>query len=297
MKFSLSTLHYPLFTPMVVWEVDFYRRPLQDEAGNPLWELVICDATDTFRYSAFCPQAKAGAAWLVEQLQQLFATEQPQPTCIKTFRPATLSLLEAVSQALRIPVEGTRSTPALKQYLEELAQQYPALPGYTGHPYKPVDLDRPPPLPLTETLLGQQWRFAALPASELVDAFTGRMMPVLEMPESLLPLNLGLASTTLIPGVVIDGGRRSLPLTRWIAEVHPVSLSYVAGAPDGLILEAGLVDRWIIATFEDPEVATAATEYERRKQDSQGLHFLLVQPDDSGMTYTGFWLLKFVRDF
>ncbi|NEQ67039.1 MAG: DUF1092 family protein, partial [Symploca sp. SIO2D2] len=23
-----------------------------------------------------------------------------------------------------------------------------------------------------------------------------------------------------------------------------------------------------------------------------GLHFLLVQPDDSGMTYTGFWLLQ-----
>jgi hypothetical protein len=74
--------------------------------------------------------------------------------------------------------------------------------------------------------------------------------------------------------------------------VHPVALNYVAGAPDGLILEAGLVDRWIIATFEDPEVRTAATEYEQRKQDSQGLHFFLVQPDDSGMTYTGFWLLR-----
>lgn len=277
---------------MVIWEADFYRRPLQDESGNPLWELVICDATDTFRYSAFCPQAEASASWLAEQLQQLFATGQPQPTCIKAFRPATLSLLESTSQALGISVQGTRSTPALKQYLEELAQQYPALSGYTGRPYQPVDLDRPPPLPLSETLLGQQWKFAALPASELVDAFTGRMIPVLNLPESLLPLNLGLASTTLIPGVVIEGGKRSLPLARWIEQVHPVSLNYIAGAPNGLILEAGLVDRWIIATFEDIEVATAAVEYERRKQGSQGLHFLLVQPDDSGMTYTGFWLLR-----
>lgn len=277
---------------MIVWEADFYRRPLQDEAGNPLWELVICDATDTFRYSAFCPQAKAGAGWLTDQLQQLFATDHPQPTCIRTFRPATLSLLESASQSLGIAVEGTRSTPALKQYLAELAQQYPALPGYTGQPYNPVDLDRPPPLPLPETILGQQWRFAALSASELVDAFTNRMIPVLQMPESLLPLNLGLASTTLIPGVVIDGGRRSLPLARWLEQVHPVSLNYIAGAPDGLILEAGLVNRWIIATFEDAEVSTAAAEYEQRKQNSQGLHFLLVQPDDSGMTYTGFWLLR-----
>jgi hypothetical protein len=276
---------------MTVWEADFYRRPLQDEASNPLWELVICDATDQFRYSAFCPQAEASARWLIEQLQQLFATGQPQPTWINVFRPATFNLMEVVSESLEIPVQGTRSTPVLKQYLQELAQQYPALPSYTGQPYRPLDLDRPPPLPLSETLLAQRWRFAALSAAELVDAFTDRMIPVLQMPESLLPLNLGLASTTLIPGVVMDGGRRSLPLAHWVEQVHPVSLNYIAGAPDGLILEAGLVDRWIVTTFEDPEVATAAAEYERRKKISQGLHFLLIQPDDSGMTYTGFWLL------
>ncbi|MEO1376977.1 MAG: Tab2 family RNA-binding protein, partial [Cyanobacteria bacterium J06635_10] len=68
--------------------------------------------------------------------------------------------------------------------------------------------------------------------------------------------------------------------------------NYIAGAPDGLVLEAGLVDRWIVATFEDEEVAEAAKVYQQRKQQSQGLHFLLVQPDDSGMTYTGFWLLQ-----
>jgi hypothetical protein len=69
-------------------------------------------------------------------------------------------------------------------------------------------------------------------------------------------------------------------------------LNYISGAPDGLILEAGLVDRWIVATFEDPEVTTAAQAFEQRKKHCRGLHFLLVQPDDSGMTYSGFWLLQ-----
>jgi hypothetical protein len=57
-------------------------------------------------------------------------------------------------------------------------------------------------------------------------------------------------------------------------------------------LEAGLVDRWVVVTFEDSEVKAAGKIYQERKQLSQGLHFLLVQPDDSGMTYTGFWLLQ-----
>ncbi|MER3590014.1 MAG: hypothetical protein C4322_21265, partial [Mastigocladus sp. ERB_26_1] len=53
-----------------------------------------------------------------------------------------------------------------------------------------------------------------------------------------------------------------------------------------------LVDRWILVTFTDPEVAAAGRVYEQRKQESCGLHFLLVQPDDSGMTFSGFWLLR-----
>ncbi len=150
---------------------------------------------------------------------------------------------------------------------------------------------RNPPQPLPANLWGDRWRFAALAASEIAEAFVDRA-PIVVIPPSFLPLSLGLASTVLIPGVVIDGGRRSLPLARWLQAAQPEALSYITGAPDGLILAAGPVDRWIVATCEDAEVAAAGTEFERRKQESQGLHFLLVQPDDAGMTYTGFWLLR-----
>ena len=83
-----------------------------------------------------------------------------------------------------------------------------------------------------------------------------------------------------------------MQLARWLENVQPVALNYIAGAPDGLVLEAGLVDRWVVATFEDEQAAAAGLMYEQRKQLSGGLHFLLVQPDESGMTYTGFWLLR-----
>jgi hypothetical protein len=149
-----------------------------------------------------------------------------------------------------------------------------------------------PPVPLPANLWGDRWRFAALPAGDLVDAFRNRMIPILHIPDSHLPLSLGLASTLLIPGMVIDGGKQSMQLARWLQTAKPVSLNFMVGAPDGLILEAGERDRWILTTFEDAEVRSAGQTYEQRKQASKGLHFLLVQPDDSGMTYTGFWLLK-----
>lgn len=276
---------------MSVWEIDFYRRPFQDEAGNFLWEWVVCDAAGLWREQAFCPQPAASADWVLAQLQQL-VQQHGLPTAIRVFRPQTLNLLETAAKQLGIDLQPLRYTPQLKQYLQALTAEHAQRFGLTQPPYRPLDLDRPPPLPLDDTLLGQQWQFAALPARDVVDAWTGHQIPILQIPEDLLPLHLGLASTVPIPGVIIQAGRRSLRLAQWLQSVQPVALNYLPGAPDGLILEAGLVDRWILATFEDAEVAIAASTFEQRKQHSQGLHFLLIQPDDSGMTYSGYWLLR-----
>ncbi|WAL61415.1 Tab2/Atab2 family RNA-binding protein [Thermocoleostomius sinensis] len=275
---------------MNLWQADFYRRPLQDEAGNPLWELVVCAADRSFTASAYCPQPEANSAWIAQQLQRWIETEGT-PDRIQVFRPQSVSLLQAACQPLGIAVEPTRRTPVLKQQLQARVQEYRTLPNYTGQPYEPVQLEQPPPVPLPENLWGNQWRFAAIEAPEL-QRFQHRPIPILEMPEVFLPLKLQLPSTALIPGVVIDGGRRSMPLAQWIQRSKPVALNYIPGQPDGLILEAGLVERWILTTFEDPEVITAARTFQQRQHTAKGLHFLLVQPDDSGMTYSGFWLLQ-----
>ena len=277
---------------MLIWEIDFYRRPLQDTTGNPLWELVICDNQGQLKFTTTCPQAKANSDWIKEQLQQLFAKGSPKPDQVRIFRPQSVSLVEKACQNWGIAVEPTRRTPLLKQFLKNLSKDYSGLPGFTNQPYDPIHLEPPPPLPLNQDLWGEQWRFAAIAATDLYTLFTERMIPILDTPESLLPLNLNLASTALVPGIVIDGGRKSMQLARWIAEVQPVALNYASGDPDGLILEVGLVDRWVVATFQDADVRRAAQSYEQRKQQSAGLHFLLVQPDDSGMTYTGFWILR-----
>lgn len=271
---------------MHIWQVDFYRRPLKDEKGQPLWELLICNPTRTFTYEALCPQSEVNASWLVSQMQQ--AASDRKPDIIQVFRPQSLSLIETASKTLGIAVEQTRRTHILKQWLQERIPQY----SQTGEPYNPLALDKPPPVPLPEKLWGEKWRFATLPAGDIEQAFGDRPIPIRVMPEFLLPINLGLASTLPVPGVVIDGGRQSMRLARWLQDAQPVALNYIAGEPAGLILAAGLVDRWVVATFADREVEVAAKAYAQRQLQSQGLHFLLVQPDDSGVTYSGFWLLR-----
>ena len=274
-----------------IWQVDYYRRPLHDKQGQDLWELLICTPTRSLEFIAICSQSKVNPNWLVEQLQKA-GQDQDLPDRIQVFRPQSLGLIETAAQILGLKVEPTRRTIALKEWLQERAQQYQDMEVYTGEFYDPLVLDVPPPLPLAENLWGDRWRFASLPAGNIEDIIE-RPIPVLEASKFLLPLNLGLSSILPIPGVAIDGGHQSMRLTRWLETVQPYFLKYISGDPDRLILEAGLVDRWVVATFSDKEVSAAAQVYEARKQQSQGLHFLLVQPDDSGMTYSGFWLLQY----
>ncbi|MEO0533479.1 MAG: Tab2/Atab2 family RNA-binding protein [Cyanobacteria bacterium P01_A01_bin.123] len=283
-----------------IWQADFYRRPLQSSDGQPLWELLVCSADQQFTYGATCEQSAANAQWLIDQLTVAVArwskaglgeSSHQRPEQIQVFRPQSLSLIQAAGESLGILVQPNRATPALKRWLGQRATWYATLPGYTGEAYDPLAIDRPPPNPLPEHLWGDQWRFAAIAANEFQQTFPYEPIPVQDLPAEKLPLALGLSSTTLIPGVVIDAGRQAMPLALWLQAAQPVSLNAMAGAPNGLILEAGLADRWIVATFDDATVTTAAKTFEQRKQQSQGLHFLLVRPDDSGMTHTGIWLL------
>ena len=260
----------------LIWQADFYRSPLQNAQRQVLWELLVCDATRSFEFVASCPQSQADSTWVVQQLQ--LAGREKLPDLIQVFRPQSLSLITTAANNLGIKVEATRRTLAVKQWL--VTKQYSII------------LDKLPPLPLPENLWGEEWRFATIPSGDIVDEFRERPIPFVQTPEFLKPINLGLASTVPIPGVVIYGGRKSMRLAQWLQESNPVSLNYIPGAPNGLILEAGLVDRWVLATFADEEVTVAGKLYQERKQLSQGLHFLLVQPDDSGMTYSGLWLLQ-----
>lgn len=277
---------------MTVWEVDCYRRPCQDDHGKPLWELLLCDRAFEFTYGAMVSQTQATAAWVQEHLAIACTKAGYTPSALHGFRPQTIALLQPAATALGIAVVPTRHTPTLKQWLVQRAKWYPTQANFSGEAYDPLALERPAPVPIPESLWGDQWRFGAVAATDFQTGLATEPIPIQTVPSQWLPLALGLASSTAIPGVIIDGGRRALPLAQWLATQGPVALNAIAGAPDGLVLEAGLCDRWILATYDDPQVQTAAQTFRQRQADALGLHFLLVRPDDSGMTYTGLWLLR-----
>jgi hypothetical protein len=280
---------------MTVWEADVYRRPCRDQAGQPLWELLLCDRAFDFTYGAMVAQSAATADWVRQQLEIAMAKAGDRPTELRGFRPQSIALLQAAAVPLGIAITPTRHTPTLKQWLMQRSRWYPSQSTFSGEAMDPLAVDRPAPIPIPDTLWGEQWRFGALSAADFQEGLVPEPIPIQSVPPEWLPLHMGLASSAALPGVIIDGGRRALALAQWLADQQPVCLTPMAGEPDGLILEAGLCDRWVLATYDDHQVQAAAQTFQQRQAAARGLHFLLVRPDDSGMTYTGLWLLKTLR--
>ena len=275
---------------MTVWQVDFYQRPVSDRNGTPLWELCVVIPDRQFQTSAWCLQTDANSTWIAARLAEIGTP----PEALEVFRPEALSLIKAAGQTIGTTTIATRRTIALKRYLHTRVAEYVHLEGFNperARTYDPLAVGRPAPVPLDEGLQGDRWRFASLTPKDL-EAVFARPLRFKFAPAALHPLELGLASTAQIPGVVFDAGRRSLPLARWIDRQNPVAIDYKPGQPDGLVLEVGLADRWVLATFEDADVTTAGHLYSERRNAAQGLHFLLIRPDDSDQTYTGVWLLQ-----
>ena len=271
---------------MNIWQVDFYYHPSQI-GEDKQWLLAICNraTSNGLIYKAECDSTEANAAWLEQQI--LLAAKGKLPDKIQIFRPQALGLISVAAEKLNIAVEATRNTDTLKQVLTKI---------YSDRPnYNPIALEKPPPQALPEDLWGDEWQIANIAAGQIVDLFSDRPIPICSIPEEFYPINLGLASDLYIPGVVVYGGRRSMQLASWIERQTPASIDYIpteVGKSGGFILETGLVDRWVFNTFESPQAAEIARNYEQKKQACQRLHFLLIQPDDSEMTTTAFWLLK-----
>ncbi|MDB9313596.1 Tab2/Atab2 family RNA-binding protein [Spirulina sp. CS-785/01] len=258
-----------------ILQADLTKLPSRNSQID--WLLLVCDGEGNVVVDETCPQSNVNSDWVFSQLKTL----QPLPQAIQVFRPQAVGLLQRAADELGVSLETTRRTLALKSILQQRGVN--------------IDLEQAPPQPLPENLWGDQWRFVSLSAGDVFEAFSGRPIPIQEMPASLNPLNFGIASNTPIPGILIYGGRQSMQLARWLWEVKPYGVTYIpteTGKSGGLVLESGLRDRWILATFEDEAVAKAAETYQQRFLASQGLHFLVIEPDESGMTTTAVWLLK-----
>jgi hypothetical protein len=279
----------------IVWELDFYSRPILDENGKKLWEILICESpssVDTqldslFRHAEYCASGEVNSLRLKQTLEEAIARTSKPPDRIRFFRQAMNNMITKACDDLGIPVQLSRRTYALNHWLQQrFEQEYPQHPGFQPGATPGVTFPETPALPLPDALVGQKWAFVTLEAG----AFDEMGEWAIDFSEAF-PLSLaGVTSETRIPGVIVFSSR-AVPMAAWMSGLELGFLS-LDDSPARLLLETGVNDRWVLASLPNAALQTEAKNFEAAKQQARGVHFLAIQTNPETDSFAGFWLLQ-----
>ncbi|MBE9181365.1 Tab2/Atab2 family RNA-binding protein [Oculatella sp. LEGE 06141] len=279
----------------VIWELDFYSRPVLDDKNKKLWEVLICESPTSvqqsseslFRYSHFCSNTEVNSVTLRTAIEDAIAQAPNSPDRVRFFRRQMNNMITKACEEAGLSAKPSRRTIALNQWLQQRMQEvYPTYPTYQPGSNISVNLGESPPQPLPDALLGERWAFVTLEAKDFDD------MPDWDISfgESFPPALVGLAPETRIPGIIIFSSR-ALPMAGWMSGVELAFLRLSIN-PARLVLETGATDSWIVANLTTPALLSEAKTFETAKQQANQVHFLAVQTNPDSEAFAGFWLMQ-----
>ncbi|MDX2244415.1 MAG: Tab2/Atab2 family RNA-binding protein [Leptolyngbyaceae cyanobacterium bins.302] len=278
-----------------IWELDFYSRPILDENGKKVWEVLICESPTTintelaplFRYAEYCSNSEVNSARLMQVLKAAIAEAGATPDRIRFFRQAMKNMIAKACNDLGIPAVMSRRTYALNRWMQQRMQEdYPQHPGFQPGTNPSVSFAATAAQRLPDALQGQKWAFVSLETN----AFDDMAEWAIDFGEAF-PLALtSVQPDTLIPGLVIFSPR-AIPMAGWMSGLELGFLTVDAETPR-LMLETGVNDRWVLANLNNPQLLAEAQQFEAAKQQANGVHFLAVQTNPETEAFAGFWLLQ-----
>ena len=282
----------------VIWEIDFYSRPLVDEQQKKIWELLVCEspsstqqsAGELFRYAQYCPSDQVNSLWLGEALQAAMVAAGTSPQRIRFFRRQMNNMITKACKDIGIPSAASRRAIALQQWLtDRMTNIYPQEPNYQATNTPSVQLFSDPPKPLPEALIGEKWAFMNLTASQFAEMSEWQIGFSEAFPLEMV----GVTPEMQIPGLILYSNR-SVPMAAWMSGLELISVRYQPAPSSTLLLETGATESWIVARLEGATQQGAA-RFEAIKKQANGVHFIAIQANPETEEFAGFWLLQEVN--
>ncbi len=300
----------------IIWELDFYTRPVLDENQKKIWELLICNtpqpSLQQFRWVKECNAQEVNSAWLAEELIKAIAYNtqigNPSPQKVRFYRPSMTNIITRGCKQAELTPQISRRLFTLSSWLDERMQTvYPQLQGFISADPQPLPLrigaQIPPAKPAPDALMGESWIVASLKVADFQSASEWSM----DFGE-FFDLDASQLGNTdpdaLISGLIITSSR-ALPLAAWMSGIDPIFLKFEMGdLKMQLILEAGEESRWILTTLNTAnpkdrkateriaQIISQAGSFEQIKKNSNGIHFIAIQTSVEVEHFAGFWLLK-----
>lgn len=275
-----------------VWEVDFFSRPVVDENGKKLWELIVVDQKGGFEHIEVVPNNLVNSKELKKRLTLLLQNATKKPKIIKFFRSQMFNMINIALSDLDLIIRPSRRTFALYNKISEREKfVYPKMNGY--RPFmRDIDMNetlKKVPQKMPDALRGEKYIFASLSYAELSS------MSALDLAFSdFCPIPSDFDKNQQIPGIVIFSDRAK-SLSGWIDGIELCNVLCDLENKN-LILECGLDIQFLFAKFsEQNEYGNVNIEpkfFEKNKKKVEGIHFVAVQRYSDQKDIQGIWTLK-----
>ncbi|XP_027341618.1 protein TAB2 homolog, chloroplastic [Abrus precatorius] len=274
------------------WELDFCSRPILDDRGKKIWELVVCDKTLSLQYTKYFPNNVINSITLKEAIAGISNDlGVPLPQNIRFFRSQMKTIITKACNELRIaPVPSKRCVTLILWLGERYETVYRKHPGFQEGSKPLLAVDNPFPTELPDDLYGEKWAFVQLPYSAVREEVSSFKAGFRGAGLDLDLLGLEIDDKTLIPGLAVASSRAT-ELAALINEVEACAVEADA-ARGRLILSVGISTRYVYSTYKKTPVTTSESEgWEAAKEACGGLHFLAIQKNLDSEDCAGFFLL------
>ncbi|MEM9246106.1 MAG: Tab2/Atab2 family RNA-binding protein, partial [Cyanobacteria bacterium P01_F01_bin.153] len=111
----------------VVWELDFYSRPVLDENQKKRWEVLICESPteldsnlkNPYRYSVFCSNTEVNSITVSNAMKAAIAESGVKPDKVRFFRQALRNAIEAGCQTVNVKASLSQRTLAMERWIAD----------------------------------------------------------------------------------------------------------------------------------------------------------------------------------
>jgi len=270
-----------------IWEIDFFSKPVLNENGKKLWELIIVNNKGTFEHIESIPNNLINSKELRKRINLILKSAKVKPVAIKFFRTQMFNMINIALSELELNVRPSRKTRLLMEKLKEREETvYEKMNGFKSF-LREIDIIqtlKKTPERMPDFLRGDSYIFAAIDIKSLKD--------VLNQKPKFLELfqpSFSSEKELSIPGLIIISNRAK-SLSSWLNSIELFGILCDIERKD-LIIECGLDTQYLFGKIKNDQYKESKV-FEENKKISGGYHFIAVQSNSSNQEIVGFWLLK-----
>ena len=270
-----------------IWEIDFFSKPVLNENGKKVWELIIINNKGTFEHIESVPNNLINSKELRKRINFVINSAKVKPIAVKFFRAQMFNMINIALSEIELNVRPSKKTRLLFEKLKQRDETvYNKMNGFKPflREIDTVQILKKTSERMPDFLRGDSYIFATIDIASLKDVFTQKPKFL-----ELFQPDVSVKKISSIPGLIIISNRAK-SLSSWLNNIE-LSCVLCDIEKKDLIIECGLDTQYLFGKIKTEQYKESKL-FEDNKKKSEGLHFIAVQSDSIEQKIIGFWLLK-----